>query len=130
MNPAAGLPHLDERGAAKNLICGEPCSWAVRRVVRQAQRGARCPQEPPALLVGRGDQMSPRASAYSPHLMHRTNAGASVYFGDCGLRTSDGRPVLVGRGALMTDDAAVWRVLSACLSRCFLLDHLAASSLD
>ena len=42
-------------------------------------------------------------------LMHGTNAGASVYFGDCGLRNSAGVPVLIGRVDLMTDGKAPGR---------------------
>ena len=38
--------------------------------------------------------------------MHGSNAGASVYFGDCGLCTGDNRPVLLGRVSLMTDAKA------------------------
>jgi len=34
--------------------------------------------------------------------MHSSNPGASVYFGDIGLRDLDGEPVLIGRSALMT----------------------------
>lgn len=36
-------------------------------------------------------------------LMHASNGGACVYFGDMGLRALDGTPVLVGRSALMED---------------------------
>lgn len=39
-------------------------------------------------------------------LMHASNAGASVYFGDCGIRSLTGRPVLIGRVSLMTSDSA------------------------
>lgn len=42
-------------------------------------------------------------------MMHATNAGASVYFGDCGLRAEGGVPVLMGRVALMTDERAPGR---------------------
>eukprot|EP00931_Biecheleriopsis_adriatica_P103355 TRINITY_DN78201_c0_g1_i1.p1 TRINITY_DN78201_c0_g1~~TRINITY_DN78201_c0_g1_i1.p1 ORF type:complete len:487 (+),score=112.35 TRINITY_DN78201_c0_g1_i1:84-1544(+) len=41
--------------------------------------------------------------------MHGTNAGASVYFADYGLRDLDGEPVLVGRISLMVDDKAPGR---------------------
>ena len=36
-------------------------------------------------------------------LMHASNGGACVYFGDMGLRALDGTPVLVGRVSLMVD---------------------------
>ena len=38
--------------------------------------------------------------------MHASNAGASVYFGDPGLRSTDGTTVMVGRVSLMTDEHA------------------------
>ena len=41
--------------------------------------------------------------------MHSTNAGACVYFGDCGLRDRRGEPVLVGRASLMVDEDAPGR---------------------
>lgn len=41
--------------------------------------------------------------------MHGSNAGASMYFGDCGLRDADGEPVLVGRVQLMTAHTAPGR---------------------
>ena len=41
--------------------------------------------------------------------MHATNMGASVYFCDCGVRTADGMPCLVGRAAPMVDDKAAGR---------------------
>ena len=41
--------------------------------------------------------------------MHKTNCGASVYFGDCGLRATDGTLVLIGRAALMMDERAPGR---------------------
>lgn len=50
-----------------------------------------------------------REGAARSLLMHATNVGASVYFGDCGLRTADGMPCLIGRVALMTDDKAAGR---------------------
>lgn len=42
-------------------------------------------------------------------LMHGSNAGASAYFGDYGLRDCDGEPVLVGRISLMTSASAPGR---------------------
>jgi hypothetical protein len=46
-------------------------------------------------------------------LMHATNAGASVYFADCGLRNAKtGTPVLVGRVSLMTASDAPGRKAS------------------
>jgi hypothetical protein len=39
-------------------------------------------------------------------LMHKTNPGACIYFGDYGLRDRKGDPVLVGRVSLMTDHKA------------------------
>ena len=42
-------------------------------------------------------------------IMHATNAGASVYFGDCGLRNRQGVPVLLGRQELMTNAQAPGR---------------------
>lgn len=34
-------------------------------------------------------------------MMHASNPGAAVYFGDCGIRDCEGEPVLVGRVSLM-----------------------------
>ena len=41
--------------------------------------------------------------------MHGTNAGACIYFGDCGLRDRRGEPVLVGRTSLMVEENAPGR---------------------
>ena len=38
-------------------------------------------------------------------MMHATNPGATIYFGDMGLRTADGGPVLVGRVSLMIEQS-------------------------
>jgi len=41
--------------------------------------------------------------------MHHSNAGACVYFGEYGLQSRGGVPIMVGRVALMTDeDAPSW----------------------
>jgi hypothetical protein len=44
--------------------------------------------------------------------MHGSNPGASIYFGDAGLRDAAGRPVLVGRIGLMVDERAPGRKAS------------------
>eukprot|EP00931_Biecheleriopsis_adriatica_P055049 TRINITY_DN32471_c0_g1_i1.p1 TRINITY_DN32471_c0_g1~~TRINITY_DN32471_c0_g1_i1.p1 ORF type:complete len:427 (-),score=76.11 TRINITY_DN32471_c0_g1_i1:422-1702(-) len=41
--------------------------------------------------------------------MHASNPGASIYFGDIGLRDRSGEPVLIGRTSLMTDAQAPGR---------------------
>lgn len=53
-----------------------------------------------------------KPGAARTHMMHASNAGASVYFGDCGLRSPDGCPVLLGRVSLMTDADAPGRLHS------------------
>ena len=42
-------------------------------------------------------------------MMHSTNAGGTLYFGDAGLRASDGTLVLLGRSSLMLDADAPLR---------------------
>eukprot|EP00930_Biecheleria_cincta_P046960 TRINITY_DN32483_c0_g1_i1.p1 TRINITY_DN32483_c0_g1~~TRINITY_DN32483_c0_g1_i1.p1 ORF type:complete len:423 (-),score=53.52 TRINITY_DN32483_c0_g1_i1:360-1628(-) len=42
-------------------------------------------------------------------MMHASNPGACIYFGDVGLRDLSGEPVLIGRASLMTDKRAPGR---------------------
>lgn len=42
-------------------------------------------------------------------MMHASNPGACIYFGDIGLRDHSGDPVLIGRTSLMTDEKAPGR---------------------
>ena len=59
-------------------------------------------------------------------IMHASNPGACVYFGDAGLRDGAGRPVLLGRIALMTDAYAPGRAPSDAMIPC---THLRAGVL-
>jgi len=65
--------------------------------------------------------------------MHGSNAGASAYFGDYGLRDRDGEPVLVGRTSLMTSSDAPGRKPSDTMvpcthlrAACFVVERAAA----